>query len=456
MFCCSLGVISEAAFNTFAAGVSLSENIFNRVRSRGFTLKETTMLTVEHNRFNILEDSAFVLPEGEISGQMINLTFRGNSLGNTIGKGILDFSRKQIGLNLNNNSFDYQCQCEGHTKTWMREKVNGSDSIVDLFYNTSSCQIDLRLSHCFGIPTGSYMMDNFTALACDEGGEYFCAEVVLSDNAVPDPPGVTADYNDSVDRERTVLGLLLVFVSSGVVLMLFLSGFMWLRRHGYCTKARLLLLPSADSVFDILSRAVVGSNTTAAPTGASLGHDYAELQAQRPGEDSAEEDVPLEDKATQTLPEELTQELLQSLREKLDDPDNYGEARDMIEHLYDLIKVEESCNQNSDFTSLDLEDPPPGVGENLYDVIQPKVRPRRTPGEKKSLVSVGTRAPSPDKLLPLSLSRRKPAVLCDYAEPKDRTLHVYQELPTDSKDLPTVMVNRPLPSKPDNGCDTYL
>ncbi|XP_046683752.1 uncharacterized protein LOC124369729 [Homalodisca vitripennis] len=465
--------IAESAFLTPSASIIIAENVFNRVRSRGFTFKETSSLTVENNRFNALDDYAFILPERvSESGQTINMTFRGNSFSRDVGREALDFTRSnQMGTIVHNNSFDHQCHCEEPTKNWLREKINGSERVIDLFYENSLCQITLDLSRCFSLPRGIFMMENFSALACDSEGQYSCPEVVQSDAAIPSFPGTTSDivYDTSTDRERKVLVSILIFVVSGIVLMLFLSGLMWLRRNGYCTKARLMLLPSADSVFDIISRAVVGST---APSGVNAvpAHEYAELQqAQKLAEESAEEEIPLEDKATQTLPEELTQELLQTLREKLDDPENYSEARDMIEHLYDLIKVEESCNQNSDSISLqleELEDLP--EGENLYDVIGPKPRPKtRVPREKRSLVSVGTRAPSPDKLLPLSLSRLRPAVLCDYMEPRDRQHHVYQEItppassvlcdytePPDSK--PHVyhelsMANRPLPSKPDPG-----
>lgn len=444
MFCYSLGEIAEVAFVTYVAIVALTENIIDRVRNRGFTLKETSVLTVENNRFNVLEDMAFVLPEGEITDQLINLTFRGNSMGTEVGKDIFDFSRKQIGTNINNNSFDSQCRCEEQTKTWFKEWVNGSELAVEVFYNTSLCKIDKRLSNCYSVSIGSFPMDNFTLLACNTDGQYHCTEALSSDDTEP-ADAHSYDKSDSVDRERTVLGLILACVTGGVVFMLVFSGLTWLRRRGYCTKARLLLLPSADSVFGIISRVVVGSGTEAAPTGAPSAHDYAELQAQRAGDDSAEEDVSVEDKATQTLPEELTQELLQTLREKLDDPENYGEARDMIEHLYDLIKVEESCNRNSDLTSLQLDGTSPSPGENLYDIIQSKVKRKRV---STSTVSVGTRVPSLDRL---SLSRVMPTatVVCDYGEPVDRACHVYQE-------LPTVMINRPLPNKPDNGCDMYL
>lgn len=477
MVCFSIAEVSEFAFNSAIGTVSLSGNIFDRVRSHGFSFRETSKLKVENNTFNILEDSAFNLPESEFDNINFNFTFHSNTLGREIGKGALDFTRKQCRTEVYSNSFYYLCNCKELTKTWLKEKINGSEMYIDLFYVTSLCQINHDLSSCFNIPHKLFNMDNFTVIACDSDGKYNCSPVVVqNDAAIPSLPGMTSDiiYKNSIDRERKVLASIFIFAISGVVLMLFFSAFMWLRRNGYCTKARLLLLPSADSMWNIITHMFVGPTTTtsSAAVNRASTHEYAELhQIQKQQEEIGDDEISIEDKATQTLPEELTQELLQALREKLDDPENYTEARDMIEHLYDLIKVEESCNQNSEFTSLQLEDlDNVKEGENVYDVIQPKIKAKnRVNKEKKSLVSVGTRAPSPDKLLPLSLSRLKPAVVCDYAEPRDQRTHVYQELsgfnpsvsilcdymePPDTKphvyhELSSAMINRPLPSKPD-------
>ncbi|XP_049961879.1 uncharacterized protein LOC126481959 [Schistocerca serialis cubense] len=185
----------------------------------------------------------------------------------------------------------------------------------------------------------------------------------------------------------------------------------------------------------------------------SPGHEYAELQPQAagtgPGPPGAGADddalLPAEDKWTQTLPEELTQELLQTLRDKLDDPDNYSEARDMIEHLYDLIKVEESGAEERE------------TGEVIRRSARGATR------------STGTRAPSPpvgaavrvcgeyleprDRSpdqhlyaeLPPAAGAPAAAALCEYAEPRDShrhaAHHVYCELPAN-------MADRPLPSTP--------
>ncbi|KAG8222417.1 hypothetical protein J437_LFUL004876 [Ladona fulva] len=213
----------------------------------------------------------------------------------------------------------------------------------------------------------------------------------------------------------------------------------------------------------VLSRSLDGS-------GLLLGDD----------DESEGEEIEREDKATQTMPEELTHELLMALREKLDDPENYSEARDMIEHLYDIIKVEEEREleekrkealRKAQAVATDDEDEDDDDEENLYDVIQPwpqsgsdvKVSRRRRRRENATYNSVGTRAPSPDKLEPVlttsasmaslasiasivsplgspmpqrgvsrSERKRRPAPkapVCEYVEPKDRTQHLYTELP---------------------------
>lgn len=224
-------------------------------------------------------------------------------------------------------------------------------------------------------------------------------------------------------------------------------------------------------------------------------------------------------KATQTLPEELTQELLQNLRVKLEDPNEYCLARDMIEHLYDLIKIEESCNKNIYSTGAEQHYMSNVIGDksdNIYDEIE--IRPSRAntstssskyqkslsddgPSRSKVLstfqlnhldktlnsqrmktgkkfVSVGTRVPSPDKLLPYDFPNMRTVSLVDeYQMPHDhRNSYIYSELtsapnpdttqPRDQLRLlddainiyidtslrrskHDVYYNRPLPSKPE-------
>lgn len=495
--------VYEGAFNITVATVELGTNLFERLRPRSFVLKSWNRMIIENNTFKVLDDSAFCSPY-HVSDESYFFRFTGNVILD-IGKEALGFTPStELDTKIENNVFANTCYCD--ITSWLRDKITGSDNIIERYFNTSMCHVNSVLAHCFGLSEGYVNIRNFTEFICGTDDKLLCEAIAQNDASVPAHiPGMTSDifYDNGLDREKKVLGSIFIFVICSITIMMALSGLMWFRRNGYCTKARLLLLPSTESFLNIINRIFSRSHAAAGSahsiTRVSV-HEYAELQAQKPSD--TEDGIPSEDKATQTLPEELTQELLQTLREKLDDPENYSEARDMIEHLYDLIKVEESCNQNyTDSTLIELDDvEDEREGGNVYDVIKVPVKPKIfcVPKEKKSFVSVGTRAPSPDKLLPVALGcvdsrKRRPAIVCDYTEPKDRQLHLYSELgggtppptparplsflrsisetilpspsilcdytePTDTavhvySELPNGMADRPLPNKPDQKKD---
>ncbi|KAL1131019.1 hypothetical protein AAG570_012257 [Ranatra chinensis] len=484
-----LGAVHPGGLNITVAYASLNNNVFSKVHRRGFSLKEWNSLSMTNNTFKWLESEAFSAPyqshvNKPISGPEYNFT--GNVL-YEIGAGAFDFDlNEELVVNIENNFFGFKCHCDMEAP--VKTAITGVETITDTLFDSGLCSVDLMLSQCFHLPEGFVNMWNFTDKVCDTDKSILCEEVQRDAAMPPHIPSITSavdvTFEEDADRERKVLGSIFIIVVCGMLVMMVMSGFMWLRRKGYCTKARLMLLPSTNSLINLLARVFSGNGTT--PTGSAHSisrlsvHEYAELQ-RKIEEGTVDEDVPLEDKATQTLPEELTQELLQSLREKLDDPDNYKEARDMIEHLYDLIKVEESCNRNdhNDSVSINLDDLDKEEAENVYDVIKPnKKRADGTPKSMKNFVSTGTRAPSPDKLLPPSgaygeLRQQQPTVVCEYVEPRDRRVHLYAELPGRSAgaacsmlcdygepsdtavhlytELPLTnkMANRPLPSKPD-------
>lgn len=495
--------VYEGAFNITVATVDLSGNMFERLRPRSFVLKSWNRMIIENNTFKVLDDGAFCSPY-HISDENYSFRFTGNLILD-IGKEALGFAPStELDTKIESNVFTNTCFCD--ISLWLRARITGSDNIIERYFNTSMCQVNSVLAHCFGLSEGFVNIRNFTELICGAEEKILCEAIAQNDASAPAHiPGITSDifYDNGLEREKKVLGSIFIFVICSITIMMALSGLMWFRRNGYCTKARLLLLPSTESFLNIINRIFSRSHTAAGSahsiTRVSV-HEYAELQAQKLSE--TEDGIISEDKATQTLPEELTQELLQTLREKLDDPENYSEARDMIEHLYDLIKVEESCNQNyTDSTLIQLDDvEDEREGGNVYDVIKVPVKPKIfcVPKEKKSFVSVGTRVPSPDKLLPIPLGfidsrKQQPAVVCDYTEPKDRKLHLYSELgggtppptparplsflrsisetilpspsilcdyiePTDTtvhvySELPNGMANRPLPNKPDQNKD---
>ena len=443
------------------AKVSFTNNVFEKILAGGLILKSWNQVVIENNKFRWLEEDALQTPIESIPGvAAYEFSFAGNDV-EKLSPGALKFvvealeGGSGIKARLADNRFTQVCHCK--LMSWVQQMVTAGKDIVDEIFNTSLCTVDLLLARCFNVPQGFINMRNYTDLMCGAGDVIRCEES-SGESAVGVVRNGSVDDDGELDREKKVLGLIFAVVVCAMVIIITITGILWLRRKGYCVQARIMLLPTTTSCLTMFSTLFQGIGTGGLVTARSISrlsmHEYTELQQQQQQQQKQRqallvfaddnvsegevEQVPCEDKWTQTLPEELTQELLQSLREKLDDPENYGEARDMIEHLYDLIKVEESCNNNNmPSTSRNIEQYDDDDEENLYDVIQvpssPQSRVRQNYKSKKSTTtcSVGTRAPSPDKLLPYSqvLWNRQPAVLCEYVEPRDREQHLYTELP---------------------------
>lgn len=439
--------------NITVAKATFSNNVFEKILSQGFVLKYWNRIVMIDNTFQWLEADAMNMPFESLPGvTTYEFSFAGNEV-DKFDPGALRFAVEAIeggaGIRtrLTDNRFTQICHC--NLISWMKKMVKSEKEALYEIFNTSSCTVDSVLARCFNVPQGFVNMRNYTELVCGSGEVIVCEEVSQGESAVSVVRNSSTD-NSEVDHEKKVLGLIFIVVVCAMTIILVITGILWLRRNGYCLQARIILLPTTMSCLTMFSTFFQGIGTRGLVTARSISrlsmHEYTELQQQqkqRQGllvitddniSEGENELVPCEDKWTQTLPEELTQELLQSLREKLDDPENYSEARDMIEHLYDLIKVEESCNNNNmPSTSRNIEEYD-DEDDNLYDVIQapspplPRLRQDRS---RKTTCSVGTRAPSPDKLLPYAQVRRnrQPAVVCEYVEPQDREQHLYTELP---------------------------
>lgn len=458
--------VLEGAMNITVAKATFSNNVFEKILSRGFVLKYWNRIIMVDNTFHWLEADAMNMPFESLPGvSTYEFSFAGNEV-DKFNPGALRFAVEAIeggaGIRakLTDNRFTQICHC--NLISWVQKMVTTEKEAVDEIFNTSSCTVDSVLARCFNVPQGFLNMRNYTELVCGSGDVIVCEETRQGESAVSVVRSGSADDSE-VEREKKMLGLIFIVVVCAMVVILVITGILWLRRNGYCLQARIMLLPTTTSLLTMFSTLFQGIGTGGLVAARSISrlsmHEYTELQQQQQQKqrqgllvttddnisEGEVEQVPYEDKWTQTLPEELTQELLQSLREKLDDPENYSEARDMIEHLYDLIKVEECCNNNNmPSTSRIIEEYADEDDDNLYDVIEaPSPPPSRLRHKPKTTTtcSVGTRAPSPDKLLPYAQVRRnrQPAVVCEYVEPRDREQHLYTELPGGGAPSPTTL-----------------
>lgn len=421
-------------------------------------------------------------------------------------------------ISVNENYFVKTCSCDFYN--FVKDAVNSN--FVRMFYETSYCNNNFVLSQCFKQPEGLLNIKNFTDTICVQN--IVCnTKTNIETTKTRLFPGLTSTFDlvfDGNEKDDIVVRYVCVALVILMLVILLCITCLYIKPSHVFSKVK------SNMFMNLYSKIFSTSSSDKSPSKTKMfNNDYSELNKQVKIDMN---DIVLDSrvhydhmyvhKATQTLPEELTQELLQNLRVKLEDPNEYCLARDMIEHLYDLIKIEENCNRNvnsadeNHYMSTSIGD----KNDNIYDEIE--VRPNRvdissssskhqkSPSgsgrerpnvlstfqslpdrtlspprikNNKKFVNVGTRVPSPDKLLPYDFPNKRVTLLDEYQLPRDNnSSFIYSELPpsTESTQFPRdqlrlldemndainiyidtslrrsrndVYINRPLPSKPD-------
>ncbi|EFN81008.1 hypothetical protein EAI_12855 [Harpegnathos saltator] len=455
-----------------AVNVIFSKNEFQNLQRGSIVLHEWNNITIDQNVFVNLESEAIKAEVNYTSNPNFEFSFTGNRI-QRARPGSLRFaaiSQKANSARIGNNYFKLTCNC--HLEDWVRE-VTGTDSSTTWMMDSSYCEIDRSVFKCPNLPE-HISMGNFTRLICESQQHVNCEKPTKQPSKPqPQPPSFSppnvgphvyprnksffdSSESEQLEREKRIIVIVCVVAVFVVVVVILASGILYMRRRGVCPKL------TSGQLMNLANWFSPNNGMTAATSARSISrmsvHEYAGLQTpetrileEEPREAEATADdydegtgvdvYPYtENKATQTLPEELTEEYLRDLRERLNDPDNYSQARDMIEHLYDLIKVEESCNNNNN----DHRQPVDDQEENAYDIIQPRIR--RPRGAPRPSVTVGTKAPSLEKLLPNGIQLRPP--ITEYTQPRDQRTsdqnHLYAELPGDETVPSTSRLSQPI------------
>ncbi|KYM75800.1 hypothetical protein ALC53_13864 [Atta colombica] len=457
-----LSEVDTGAINTSAATVTFNNNEFVHLKQGSIVLHQWNHIAIDRNVFVNLESDAIKAEVSATSASNLEFSFTNNEI-QKARPGSLKFamlSQKVNSARVGNNYFTQE-ECRCNLENWMSEITGGNNVWM---MNSSYCKLDDFLQKCFNPPKGFMVMQNFTQLICTERKKHVdCEKPSPKPEPSVSPPSVGPHIYprqkgffdmemselEQLEREKRIIVIVCIVAVFVVVVVILASGILYMRRRGVCPK---LISGSLINLSNWLSSS---NGMTAATSARSISrlsvHEYAGLQAETrilemdtPAEgtedDNGEGDVYpyTENKATQTLPEELTEEYLRDLQERLNDPDNHSQARDMIEHLYDLIKVEESCNNNNDRQPVDDRE------ENAYDVIRPRIR--RPRGAPRPSVNIGTKAPSLDKLHPTEIRTRPP--ITEYAQPRDQRTtdqnHLYAELPGDETVPSTSRLSQPI------------
>ncbi|XP_028171768.1 uncharacterized protein LOC114361052 [Ostrinia furnacalis] len=442
--------IDTGAINSTVATVKIANSEFHKFLTRGIELSSWSNLFMEKLKFDALPEHAMIAHPTMVE----EFVFADNEV-EEVSKNSLEFVGKIIDNRFGyqgvyrNNYFGSPCSCNISLK--IGEALGATpDGIYAL---ESYCTVNEFFARCFNAPEQNIILRTFIEKVCHEKSAVQCEQYKKKSDIpteIKNPRFPHKHEEDTLsERNKKVISIVIVTALVCVGTVMLISFGRWLKNRGCCARLRNIFTSLISSCCAFFARICGCGRNSGLDNGRFVSelsvHEYSErrrLNEPRIPENMIVETIlpgtgtpcldltPMDDKTTQTLPEELTKELLENLKEKLEDPDNYVEAREMIEHLYELIKVEESCNSN---TPIVMQ-----TEENIYELPFQNTTPR-IGKNKKQMISVGTRAPSLDKLLPLSPYNRQTALAHEYFEPKDFAVHLYAEIANCDKEKRTLL-----------------
>lgn len=380
------------------ANAVISDNEVGYFRTSAFALNNWNKVNVDNNIIMHLNKDFLDL---SFNSDANECSFTGNEIYHAYDGAFRFLSSLKKVLNFDNNSFNETCRCD--INKWLEELFNDNDVLSAM--DSSYCLITKPLSTCFELQEGLINMQNFTKLVCGEGEQIIC-EPYKGDTKVMDTTSKmlidteTEETNSNSFILGLTLGALLIIAVAGTIVILLIRGGLWLKRKGYFRNIR-----------------------------------YNQNENSNDDENTI---VTVDRNDKFEMPDELTPELLQSLRDRLEDPSTHNEAREMIERLYDMFIVDES------YTNNNRQDEEAHLYEELGN-LQSHNNLAATPAEKL------------EQLQASDNHENKPTLVGEYSEPNDAAVHLYSELKQNKhesksgsvKSSGSNMSHRPLPDKPE-------
>lgn len=375
--------IHSGAINSTIARTIFTNNDIGTFHSKGFTIPGWSQIYIENNKFDDVNKKMLDIPYKPSSCQdPCEITFTNNEIGN-MQPGALDFISiipPNVKSNFENNNFQHACHCG--IDGWL-EEILGTK--CPNFVKNNYCIVDSLISGCYDIQEGPVIMKNFTDTVCvTEKDVLQCKTYSVDANVVNNE--FTIEENNSQLIFGVVIGAVLLIAVIGTVLILIIHGGMWLKRKGYCVRFNNF-------------------------------HQYRVEEESTEVEDIM---VTMEKNQENHMPEELSQELLQALREKLEDPTTYNEAREMIERLYDHFIIEDS------YTNNNRQEEETHLYEELGNLSQPNPVQEKTSTRPFSFLRL---IEERFNLLPTENPTNRDVLVGEYSEPTDAEVHLYSELP---------------------------
>lgn len=441
--------IDTGGINITVASAVIGNSEFNKLMEKSIELSSWTKLKMEKNSFDELVPNAIVALDTTTNEQSVHdLTFVENEI-ETAHPSSLKFigqaqSHSAYNVVYKGNYYGQTCHC--NISIWLAELLNIESA--EAYQSQSFCTVDEFLARCFNEPEQNIIFDKFLDGVCVKNSITFhCKSYIIkadgSGTEIKNPRFPHKNKHEQVmsDRDKKVIGIVIVTCLGCVIIVMVISLIRWMRRKGYCINVKNFLISSNSSCGSFCDRMFSCGVSNGLDNARSISrlsvNEYSERHClneptrvqdiiQEPN--LHEEIIPTEDKTTQTLPEELTKELLQNLKEKLENPENYVEARETIEHLYVLTKMDDNVPEFNQ--------------ENIYELPYQNTT-TRIGRNKKEMKSVGTETTPVERLKPQSPYNRQTALVHEYFEPKDLAVHLYAEIANNDKEKRTLLGNMP-------------
>lgn len=389
-FFCRITEIQRGAINGTVAKAIITDNEIGIFNSRGFVLDKWNRINVDNNILKRIGTSFLeVLYNPKI--QQIEFTFIGNEVYKSESGALSflpDLQLTALSLKFDNNFFNQTCHCD--IDKWVGELLGNSEEDPTFVLNSSFCTINALLSRCFELEEGLINMHNFTELVCGLEESIKCepysGETITLDGASEMEADDQPQSNSSLIL-GLVLGALLIIAASGTIVILLIRGGLWLKRKGYCMRFRNL-------------------------------HYHQE----HPSPEDEGTIVPIETSNKNDVPDELTPEILQRLREQLEDPATHDDAREMIERLYELFITGDSYTHNN------RQEEEAHLYEELGNLQLPRQEKRQSDEPLGFLRMMEEKYNTTANLILGHDSSGKPALAGEYSEPTDAAVHLYSEL----------------------------
>ncbi|KAL3283874.1 hypothetical protein HHI36_018043 [Cryptolaemus montrouzieri] len=416
--------IETGAINATSAYVNLISNEIINFKSSALGFNSWNKILIEQNMIKNLEANSIY---GEHAQQLKNeFSFIDNDIFNPENNSLSFVSTLEEGsIVFTGNYFNVQCHC--FLNEWLGNLTKTTKNI-NAIMNSSFCTVDDLLSRCYELKTGLINMVNFTEMVCAPGNVIKCEHYNGEEKVV----NITNPIflNNSASQHNWLVVILAVtgFVVLVIIVMfifLLISGGRWLKRKGYFR------------------------NMHYSPNETSNDEENTIVTMDQDSEEHKLE-----------LPEELTQEYLEYLKTRLEDPSTHQETCEMIERLYEMFIIEDNYENNN------RQDEEAHLYEELANM-------QTQPTERKSIENMQNGPLSILRMMEERFNlqyidteeeRTKPSPLVnEYSEPSDAAVHLYSELKQNQKQIERnekndslksggsgSMAARPLPNKPDD------